>query len=160
MARSPLLIVLRCADEDPAFDDAVLEGVEAYLLVLLHLALAFRLPRLLHDEVAHVLMQPFDVHRVERVLHHLRVVARKQCVADLPRVDLLQVQVIRREKRGRLRTEVRVEQAALVAHGYAFMRILSLNRASGSSVSSYGCSMYWPAGRRRQPPAPSPSRQN
>ena len=84
MADGPVVAVLGLAFQQAAFDDAVLEGVEGHLGVLVG---GERLGhgRALHpgDELEVVPVQCLDVIRVHRVLHDLEPVARQHRMADV-----------------------------------------------------------------------------
>ncbi len=101
---------------DTPFDHAVVEHVEADLLVRLRLAQFVGAAELALDVVAHVLVEPLHMHAVERVLHDLQPIARHDGEADLAHHAVVHEQVPGRQNGHRIRTQIAEEQSAHLCH--------------------------------------------
>ena len=83
VADTPGIVLLRVPLHDPAFDDAMLEAIEADLGMATGEAALGRNPLARPDVVHVVAVEPLYVDGVEGVLHGLQPVAGKQGGADL-----------------------------------------------------------------------------
>ena len=112
MPHLPVFIVFGLALEHPRLDDAMLELSEVDLLMAHRISLEFSAPEPFLHVIKKMLMQPFDVHRVEGVLHDLQPIAGDHRRADIAQHAVAHEQFPARQQRRGLWAEVSENQPA------------------------------------------------
>lgn len=88
MAQLPVYVLFCLTLQYAPFDNAMLEFIEPYELVLGDMTGLLRLPGLFPNVVGEMAVEPLGVDRVHRVLHYLQIVAWQDRHADIP-VDVV-----------------------------------------------------------------------
>ena len=120
MPHLPVFVVFRFTLQHPIFDDTVLEHSEVDLLMAYRIALEVRVAQPFLNVIVKMLMEPFNMHRVERVLHDLKPVARNHRCSDVAQDAVADKEIPARQERHGFRAQVSKDQPSQL-----------LNRVSG-----------------------------
>ena len=116
MAQLPVYVLFCLTLQYAPFDNAMLEFIEPYELVLGDMTGLLRLPGLFPNVVGEMAVEPLGVDRVHRVLHYLQIVAWQDRHADIP-VDVVPNQQVPTGQQGNWqRPQIGEYQAAQFLH--------------------------------------------
>src|SRR5262249_18693965 len=112
MSHLPVFVFFSLPFEHACLDDPVFEFPEVDFFVAHWVSLDFIAPEPFLDVIEKMLMQPFHVHRVERVLHDLQPIAGDNRRTDVAQYAVAHEQIPAWHQRSRLRSQVSKYQPA------------------------------------------------